>query len=508
VIILSFAISRYRLLADFSFITRRFLIGSAFFVIAASIFGLSFFALQSIRVYLIPINMTVFLVVISVCMGGLSQPLYRKTRSLIDRTFFPEYYERKEKLERLGQEILLTKSSMEFHRTILDSIVSSFKIIKTCLFVWNEQEGKFELQSETGWDVQNSEMKKRLQLGNPIIKYLKENEYLLLDRIRRDFSSHVDQRALARSMLELDATLCIPLRTGKNLFGVFVFSDKESGLSYGSDDIKMLKDLADHVTMALEKFDITKRWSDELNQNQLMSQILHRYMSPSIADEVLKRVDQREGWKGERRYVSILVSDLRGFTSISENHAPEDVVQCLNEYFSEMIEIIVSNGGTVDKFMGDAVLVVFGAPLPVKDVEARATVCAIEMQSCLKNINKRRKDRGLFSLEMGIGISAGEVVAGNVGSDKRMDYTVIGDTVNVSSRLQSLAGSGQILVTSNIMERVKERVNFIKMYPIPVRGRKQPIEISEILGLKDQSVIEGQNPNEINLPIWQKQKGA
>jgi adenylate cyclase len=343
----------------------------------------------------------------------------------------------------------------------------------------------------------------KLETFHPIPKHLSTADYIHLDRIRTEISSNTDQRAVTLAMLTLEVTFCMPIRVGDQLKGFFLFGDKESGLPYGKEDIEALKTLAQHTAAALEKFDIASRWTEESKQNQQISRILQQYMSPSIADEVLKRVDQNKSWKGERRYVTVLVSDLRGFTQIFETHAPEEVVESLNEYFAEMNDIIVSYGGTIDKFMGDAVLVVFGAPTPAPLTESRAIACAIEMQSALKSLNKRRQESGHFPLEMGIGISAGEVVAGNIGSDRRMQYTVIGDAVNVAARLQSLAQAGQILITTNVLEKVTETVQYRRLYPIRVRGKVQPVEVVEVLGFAEvQEAIDIGSADTLDLPIF------
>ncbi len=211
-----------------------------------------------------------------------------------------------------------------------------------------------------------------------------------------------------------------------------------------------------------------------------MNKILHRYMSPSVADEVLKRVDDLHSWKGDKRYVAVLMADLRDFTRISDNYDPEEVVRWLNEYFSEMIETILSNGGTVDKFMGDAVLAVFGAPTPLPDVELHAVKCAVEMHNCIKKLNQKRAEQGLFPLQMGIAVTAGDVVAGNIGSDKRMEYTVIGDAVNLVSRLQGLANNGQVLTSANVAEKIMDKVKVKKLDPVYVKGKTNPLDIYEI----------------------------
>ncbi len=484
--IVGFAITHYNRLGDISFLTRRVLIGSGFFIVMASLFGLGYtLFVETLDQGALSVQSLFLLMGVSMGLGLLFQPLYRRMKGLVDRSFFPEYFERKEKLARLGQEILLSKDPLEFDRIILESLVSSFKIFKAALFLWNDEGRAFHMKCATGWGLQLSQNAvTRMDSGHPIAAGLSdpETEAILFDNLRRDFSR--DNRELQRALLQLDATACVPIRRNGHLLGFFVLGDKESGLPYGVEDIRTLRTLASQTAVALENIGLVRRWEEGFNQKNQMEKILHQYLSASVADEVLRMADHAKGWKGDRRYVTVLMSDLRGFTSLSDNHALEDVVRWLNEYFSEMVEIILSYGGTVDKFMGDGILVVFGAPTPLPDPEHRAVACALDMQTCLKGFNRRRTAQGLSALEMGIGICAGDVVAGNIGSDKRREYTVIGDAVNIAARLQSVAEGGKILASANVVEAVKDRMICEPMEPLSLKGKPQPLAVSRIVGVK------------------------
>lgn len=479
--LIAFVIMRHNKLADISSLSRRVFIYSVFFIAMLLVSGQSYLVVRVIQNYFVDLNSTVVLVVVSLIMGLVFQPLYRKVKYLVDRSFFPEYVEKKEKLTQLSQEIMISKNPVEFNRIILESIHSFFKSIKASLFLWNETEQAYLMQSATGWGIQmNKDTITRLPGGHSIPRYLTENEYLLFDSIRQDFFSEFDQKSLTAALLEIEASICVSIKKEGKLLGILILGDKESGLPYGSEDFKTLKTLADQAAVALENLNLFKRWNEGVTQTHQMNKILHRYMSPSVADEVLKRVDDLHSWKGDKRYVAVLMADLRDFTRISDNYDPEEVVRWLNEYFSEMIETILSNGGTVDKFMGDAVLAVFGAPTPLPDVELHAVKCAVEMHNCIKKLNQKRAEQGLFPLQMGIAVTAGDVVAGNIGSDKRMEYTVIGDAVNLVSRLQGLANNGQVLTSANVAEKIMDKVKVKKLDPVYVKGKTNPLDIYEI----------------------------
>lgn len=502
--IVAFAITRYRMLADISYLTRRVLIWSGILAVMGFIFGLTSVGISILNDF-IKINTTIILTVVSVIIGTTIQPIYSRIKRIIDRTFFPEYFDRKEKLSRLGQEIALAKDSAEFNRIILESIFSSFKIVKSSFFTLDETQKAYVLQSASGWGLHlASNATTKISLDHTIPKHLETRQYLLLDDIRRDFSANMDQKGLSLAMLELDGMLCIPIRSSSKLLGFFILGDKESGLPYGKEDLSTLKTLANHTTIALENIDLTRRWNKEVTHSSQMDKILHTYMSSSVADEVLRRVDQAQNWKGDRRHATILMSDLRGFSNLSERYTPEEIVNTLNEYFSVMIEVVMSSGGTVDKFMGDAILAVFGVPKPLPESESAAVKCALDMHECLTKLNQKRADDKLFTLDMGIGIAAGDVVAGNIGSDKRMEYTVIGDAVNIASRLQSMASSGKVLVTSNVLDKVSQIVEYHKLPPVTIKGKRKSMEIAEILSLKGGAAhSEGQI---IDLPLFQQRK--
>lgn len=166
-------------------------------------------------------------------------------------------------------------------------------------------------------------------------------------------------------------------------------------------------------------------------------QELGRYLSKDIVDFVLSEPNRLK-LGGSRRHVSVMFTDIRNFTPLTESVEPEIVVSFLNDYFSEMVDIVFRYGGTLDKYTGDGLMAVFGAPLPVNDSSGRAVMAAIEMIAALERFNERQVDKPFGQIEMGVGIATGTVVAGNIGSLQRMEYTSIGDTVNTAARLEQI----------------------------------------------------------------------
>jgi adenylate cyclase len=186
--------------------------------------------------------------------------------------------------------------------------------------------------------------------------------------------------------------------------------------------------------------------------------------------------------------VTILFTDIRSFTTISERMDPQQLVGLLNEYFTEMVSIVMQEDGVVDKYIGDAIMAVFGAPVSKPQDAVHAVRAAVRMRGALEELNVRLIARGIPALRTGIGIHTGEVVAGNIGSDKRMEYTVIGDPVNVASRLEtSTKDLGvNVLISQDTFELTKDVIETRPVREIIVKGRGQPVMTYEVLGLKDE----------------------
>jgi class 3 adenylate cyclase len=223
-----------------------------------------------------------------------------------------------------------------------------------------------------------------------------------------------------------------------------------------------------------------RAFSDRVVQETRIRTDLSRYLSAELVEQVVSEKEQLE-LGGRRQRVTVLFADVVAFTPLAERHPPEFVVSILNELFSFLTEIVFKHGGIVDKFIGDCVMAVFGAPRTHGDDPLRAVRAADEMMQWLEVGNaKWRKDLGR-ELQLGIGINSGEAVLGNVGSSKRMEYTVIGDAVNVASRLETLARPGQVLMSRETMEAVTEEFDCEALGAHSLTGRGEPVEVHALV---------------------------
>jgi adenylate cyclase len=223
------------------------------------------------------------------------------------------------------------------------------------------------------------------------------------------------------------------------------------------------------------------RMAEDLRLKERIQTWFGRYVTPEIVERILASPDD-EWMKGTRLEATIVFVDIRGFTTLAERSDPDTVVELLNSYFTLVTDIIIQYGGYLDKFVGDAVMGVFGALVPDSEHAHTALLAAMEVRRYLPEFNQRFRDMG-EPIRVGIGINTGEVVAGNIGSSKSMEYTVIGDNVNVASRLTDLAGPDQILISEQTFLKLAGDSRFVLQSrgEMEVKGRKEPVRIYEVL---------------------------
>jgi class 3 adenylate cyclase len=222
--------------------------------------------------------------------------------------------------------------------------------------------------------------------------------------------------------------------------------------------------------------------SEVERRNQFIRDVFGRYLTDEVAETLL---DSPEGLSlgGERREITIMMADIRGFTSISSQRAPEEVVTMVNNFLSVMTDIIIDYGGTIDEFIGDAILALFGAPNAMDDHAEKAVACALEMQIAMDKVNDLNRQAGLPEIATGIGINTGEVIVGNIGSDKRAKYGVVGHHVNFTSRIESYTAGGQILIPERTFEACEGMVQIRGEMSVRPKGFDEDVRLFDVLSM-------------------------
>ncbi len=251
-------------------------------------------------------------------------------------------------------------------------------------------------------------------------------------------------------------------------------------VSKGDLDVKVKRIVSDELGVLTDTFN---EMVVNIREKEMIKMAFTRYVSKQVAEKVFENPDAfLNRLKGERMHVSVMFADIMGFTTMSEKMSPENVVNILNTYLSQMTNSVFKFDGTLDKFIGDCVMAVFGAPMHLENPSLNAVKCAIDIQKAVNELNLQRRSRGLDSINVGIGINTGTAVVGNIGSSQRLDYTVIGDNVNLASRLQSAANAMNvpIIVSKNVVGEIGDKIKYREMEAIMVKGKEKPVNIYSI----------------------------
>lgn len=278
-------------------------------------------------------------------------------------------------------------------------------------------------------------------------------------------------------MAGIRSTMSVPLMYRERLLGVIHLDSQLAAGAFTEKDLGLLTGFASQAANAIEHSRLVERTKNEALAREQLGRLLPQH----LVDDVMEgRVDVKRG--GDTREATVLFADIRGFTAMSERYDAQAIVGMLNNYFEVMVDVIFRHGGTLDKFVGDEIMAVWGAPIAAGDHCIRAVQAAIEMQRALEAFNRERVAAGDEPVLMGIGINTGEMVAGYMGSSKAMDYTVIGDTVNTGSRLCSAASPGDIIVSESVIRVVHRVVRWERLEARELKGKREPVPLYRVLG--------------------------
>ncbi|MFZ9899630.1 MAG: adenylate/guanylate cyclase domain-containing protein, partial [Gemmatimonadaceae bacterium] len=286
-----------------------------------------------------------------------------------------------------------------------------------------------------------------------------------------------DQRFTGQSivMQKVRSAMCVPLVSSEMRVLGILYVDNFSIRKFVEADLDFLIAFAGLASVALENGQL----ADRIRREALARSNFERFFTPALAARIASSPEAVK-LGGDKRRVAVLFSDIRGFTALSETMNPDAMARLLTEYFTEMVECVFRHGGTLDKFIGDAVMAQWGAPIGALDDCDRAMQAALDMMTGLDALNARWRAEARPTVEIGIGLNVGDVFAGNIGSDRRLEYTVIGDSVNVSSRLCGAAGPGEILISAPFRDALNTPPPLDALPPMELKGKSQPLPVFRV----------------------------
>jgi adenylate cyclase len=339
-----------------------------------------------------------------------------------------------------------------------------------------DERGEVAKQTEVRYrDPASAGSRPQIILSTRILESIRrERQPILIDDVS------ADERFSGSESLKISglrSAMCAPL-VGKNqLFGVLYVDNLEKASAFGQDELNVFALVAAQAGAAVDN----ALAHEKIAQQSLQRSALERFLSPEVVEMVVANPDIRLG--GVNQEVTVMFADIRGFTTMSETMEPGRVVEILNEYFTRVTDVIFDNGGTLDKYIGDAVMAVFGAPISKGNDAAAAVNSAMQIQRLLVELNRDAAAREWPELRVGIGISTGNAIAGNIGSPRRLDYTVVGDAVNTAQRLMTNAAGGQILISESTAKKLGKTGKTIDLERLPelkVKGRSEAVPVFRV----------------------------
>jgi adenylate cyclase len=339
-----------------------------------------------------------------------------------------------------------------------------------------DERGEVAKQTEVRYrDPASAGSRPQIILSTSVLELIrKERQPILIDDVS------ADERFSGSESLKISglrSAMCAPLVGKEQLFGVLYVDNLEKASAFTQDELNVFALVAAQAGAAVDN----AMAHEKIAQQSLQRSALERFLSPEVVEMVVANPDIRLG--GVNQEVTVMFADIRGFTTMSETMEPGRVVEILNEYFTRVTDVIFDNGGTLDKYIGDAVMAVFGAPISKGNDAAAAVNSAMQIQRLLIELNRDAAARKWPELRVGIGINTGNAIAGNIGSPRRLDYTVVGDAVNTAQRLMTNAAGGQILISESTAKKLGKTGKTIDLERLPelkVKGRSEAVPVFRV----------------------------
>ncbi|HEX5434416.1 MAG TPA: adenylate/guanylate cyclase domain-containing protein [Candidatus Angelobacter sp.] len=358
----------------------------------------------------------------------------------------------------------------------------SRQVIALTAMIEGVERGFVMLFDESGEPMQQSEVvyrdpahsgnQSQIMLSHSVLELIrKERQAILIDDLSADerFSGSESLRISG-----LRSAMCAPLMGAERLFGVVYVDNMDKPGAFTQEELNVFSVVAAQAGAAIDNAAAHQKISQQVEQRLA----LERFLAPEVAEMIAANPQIRLGGVNQR--VSVMFADIRGFTQFSEHTEPARVVEVLNEYFTRVTDVILDHDGMIDKYIGDAVMAVFGVPIAKEDDAGNAVRSAIHIQRLVAEMNRDAAARGWPELAVGIGINTGVVTAGNIGSPRRLDYTVVGDAVNLASRLMDNASGGQILISQPTAQDLGPDFKLTRLRVRRVRGRSEPVQVFSV----------------------------
>ncbi len=314
---------------------------------------------------------------------------------------------------------------------------------------------------------------KKLTIGRTITRKVMKDRVALLSQDAAADAQFAGVESIVSQGVR--STICAPLIAESGVHGAIYADRLDPFASFTPDDLELISAVAAQTAIAVENV----RAHERLAREEVARANYGRFLPEYVVKQML---ENPESFKlgGVNQKITVLFADIRGFTRLSEHAPPERVVQLLNKYFSAMTDIIFAHGGTLDKYIGDGLMALFGAPTVTPEDATNAVNAAVAMQRRIVNINEELREEGLPEIGVGVGLHTGDAVVGYIGSERRSEYTAIGDTVNTAARLESNSKGGQILVSDAVAQSAHTRYQLVSREPIYVKNRVQPVPLFEV----------------------------
>ncbi|HEX6088225.1 MAG TPA: adenylate/guanylate cyclase domain-containing protein [Thermoanaerobaculia bacterium] len=373
-------------------------------------------------------------------------------------------------LVQVAKSLLQTEELSDLLETVMDMIFKYLPVERGLIILFDEQGNPIPKLTKfiEGADAGD------IPISRTILKMVAEQQVSLMTSNALEDARLLGGKSIA--IHGIRSAMCVPLWNRQRVIGAVQVDSPIHIGRFTEEDLDLLTALANFAAVAIERAQL----AEKIEQERKIRSKMERYHSPAVIDAIVKGagIDEDEIKTAD---VSILFADISGFTTVSETKAPEEVASYLSNFFSAAVDSIFAYGGTLDKFIGDAVMAFFGAPISQEDHADRAVMAGLMMMERVDEWNHQREREGLAPVRIRIGINSGPAVVGNVGTEKRVDYTVLGSSVNIASRLESgVAKPGQLVISQNTLDRLAGSYDMESLGEFALKGLQQKMPVYQV----------------------------